>query len=114
MIESKIDLVLYCKAYAGGKIHTWKHAEWAWETIRDNHFTDLDNWRLDTATSHRATRAEAAFAYNFLTREGITNAKYAVRFDRNIAWKYEYDFISEAHQRRARDSARKALEDDPL
>ncbi len=113
MIEFKYDTVLYCKAYAGAEVFPNGHGEWAVETIRKNRIKYLDYLRLYSATSDRATRAEAAFAYNFLTRDGITNAEYAKRFDRNVARKYGYDFISEAHQRRAHDYAREALEDDP-
>lgn len=113
MIEFKYDMVLYCKAYTGGEIHLGEHGERAVEIIRKNRIKDLDYLRLDSATSDRATRAEAAFAYNFLTRDGIANARYAKRFDRNVAWKYGYDFISEAHSRRAREYAREALENDP-
>ncbi len=113
MIDSDIDMVLYCKAYADLQYFGKNHGEWTRDIIRDNHFTNLDDLRLFYSTSYHATRAEAAFTYNYLTREGVTNSKYAIKFDRYIALKYGYDFISEAHQRRARDNARKALEDDP-
>jgi hypothetical protein len=101
------------QSLCSGDVHPEKHGEWAREIVREHSFTSLDYIRLTPATTYASTPEQAAFAYKYLTRDGVTNTRYATRFDWRVALRHGYDFISEAHSRRNRDFARKALEDDP-
>lgn len=112
--DSEYDPVLYCKLYAGGELHAGERGDWVRATLKNTSIPSLDYLRLYQATSNYATRADAEFAYNYLNREHITWVYYAKRFDRNVAHRYGYDFISEDHQRRARDNALAGIEHDPF
>ena len=108
------DPVTYCKLYARGNYHRDKDSRaWLIETLMTGDYPDLEHLVLFRFTHSTATRAEAMFARAYLTREGVTNVEYAREFDWNLALKYDFDFISEAHQRRAQTEARAALKRDP-
>ncbi len=107
------DPVLHCKVYAALSYHGAEAQDWAIKELASGALPELDHFRAYHATSLSATRADAVFAREYLTREGIIDHDIARRFDEHVAMKYGYDFLSEEHLRKARASAARMLERDP-
>ncbi|MEQ8292985.1 MAG: hypothetical protein RIA08_12345 [Roseovarius sp.] len=109
----KTDATLHCKVYAALNYHVGEMGEWGLDILERTPIPALDYLRIHMATSSSASRADAAFAHAYLTRDGFTDVRNARRFDENVAWQYGYDFLGESHLRQARKNAAEALEHDP-
>ena len=107
------DPVTYCLLYAAGTIHRGDHFEWAYDILATGEFPSLDYLRLNRSTRSDSTRAQAEFAREYLSRDDVTDVKHAREYDLNVAPKHNFDFLGEAHQRRAREQALEAIKRDP-
>lgn len=115
MIEGHdTDPVTYCKIFALGTYHyDDETADWLRGMLMTGEYPDLEYLIMHWVTHSTATRAEAEFARAYLNREDVTDVKYAEEFDMNIALRYNFEFVGEAHMRRAQAEAREALRRDP-
>lgn len=109
----EVDPVLHCKVGTALSFYYGEKGDWALKALAETPMPSLDYLRIHYATSDSATRADAAFAHAYLTRDGFFDYENARRFDEHVAWRYGYDFISEAHMRRAKEHAAEALKRDP-
>ena len=107
------DPVKSCKVEIAASYHLSTKLDWVRAELATGAFPELDYQRIKIVIDERPTEDTAAFAYDYLTREGITNYEYAGKFDRNMAWKFGYDYLSETHSLRAKAQAREAIKDDP-
>ncbi|MEM8776135.1 MAG: hypothetical protein AAGF53_13940 [Pseudomonadota bacterium] len=114
MLESK-QTVGQCVLYAAGELHGREQEifEWYKAEAAKREFPELDSLYASRISTAYATAEEAAFLHEYLTRPDVTDYELAYMFDSDIALKFGYEFLYEAHIRRARELAQETIERDP-
>ncbi|WP_135506695.1 hypothetical protein [Roseovarius aestuariivivens] len=113
------DPVGACKIYAAAEQHA-RFGDplfyWYQNALKHGRYPGLDRFRLSLATSTHTTREDAEFAHEYLKDlldgDGW-NLHRAEAFDRNIAPKFGYPLIAEAHYHASQKGARERLSENP-
>ena len=107
------DATEYCLLYAGGSYHAPSQFDRVYKVLNKGRYPSLDYMRLERALHPTATRQEAEFAREYLSRDDVTEVMHAENYDLHVANRYGFNFLAETHLRRAQEEARAKLQRDP-
>ncbi|MEM6482812.1 MAG: hypothetical protein AAF922_17495 [Pseudomonadota bacterium] len=115
MIQSEdgTDFAKLCMLYAAGFHQRSEKRDWFLAEAEKREFPEIDYLYARAISPKHATRAQAEFLNEYLSRPDIAHHEVAYEFDATVAQKYGYPFQYETHIRRAKAWAAKTIEFKP-